>query len=104
MNKIYVGNLPFQATQDELTQLFQQFGEIQEVAFIKDRFSNKFKGFVFITFTTQEAAQNALSMDGKDLGGRPMKVSMARAEERRSGGGGGNGRRGGGHRERSGRY
>lgn len=95
MNKIYIGNLPFQVTQADLENLFHQFGEIKEVAMIQDRFTNKFKGFAFITFADQQSAQQALSLDGHDFSGRPMKVSIAREMEKRSGGGGG-GRRSGG--------
>lgn len=106
MNKIYVGNLPFQTTDQELEGEFQQFGKIKEVALIRDRYSNEFKGFAFITFVAPESAQQALAANGKDFQGRAMKVSIARAEERggRSGGGGGRGGRdgGGGGRGRSG--
>jgi RNA recognition motif-containing protein len=107
MNKIYVGNLPFQTTDQELEGEFQQFGKIKEVALIRDRYSNEFKGFAFITFVAPESAQQALAANGKDFQGRAMKVSIARAEERggRSGGGGREGGRregGGGGRGRSG--
>jgi RNA recognition motif-containing protein len=99
MNKIYVGNLPFKTVEQELVEIFQQFGEIKEIALIRDRFSNDFKGFGFITFDTQTAAESALAMDGKDFGGRPMKVNIAREEGKREGGGGrrfgGGGRDGG---------
>ncbi len=97
MNKIYVGNLPFQTTDQELEGEFQQFGKIKEVALIRDRYSNEFKGFAFVTFIAPESAQQALAANGKDFQGRAMKVSIARAEERggRSGGGGGGGGRGG---------
>lgn len=97
MNKIYVGNLPFQTTDQELEGEFQQFGKIKEVALIRDRYSSEFKGFAFITFVAPESAQQALAANGKDFQGRAMKVSIARAEERggRSGGGGGGGGRGG---------
>jgi RNA recognition motif-containing protein len=99
MNKIYVGNLPFQTTDQELEGEFQQFGKIKEIALIRDRYSNEFKGFAFITFDAPESAQQALAADGKDFQGRAMKVSIARAEERggrSGGGGGGRGRPGGG--------
>ena len=108
MNKIYVGNLPFQTTDQELEAEFQQFGKIKEVALIRDRYSNEFKGFAFITFIAPESAQQALAANGKDFQGRAMKVSIARAEERTggrpSGGGGGRGGRegGGGRGGRSG--
>ncbi len=94
MNKIYVGNLPFNTTEQEVEEVFKQFGDIEEIALIRDRYSNEFKGFGFITFTSQEGAQNALSMDGKEFLGRAIKVNMAREREKRpSGGRGGKGRR-----------
>ena len=82
MNKIYVGNLPFQTTEPDLDSEFRQFGDIKEIALIKDRYSNEFKGFAFITYATPESAQQALTLDGKDFQGRPMKVSLARSEEK----------------------
>ncbi|OGT07841.1 MAG: hypothetical protein A2X78_03270 [Gammaproteobacteria bacterium GWE2_37_16] len=108
MNKIYVGNLPFKTTDQELQEVFAQFGELDEIALIKDRYSGEFKGFGFITFKSQEAAQNSLAMDGKPFGGRPMKVSMARENDRKAGGGdrrpgGGGDRRPGGRSSGGGR-
>ncbi|MFA6408699.1 MAG: RNA-binding protein [Gammaproteobacteria bacterium] len=97
MSKIYVGNLPFTTVDAELTELFGQFGPIKELALIKDRYTGNFKGFGFITYETQQAAEAALSMDGQNYGGRPMKVSIAREGEARTGGGG---RRQGGFRDR----
>jgi RNA recognition motif-containing protein len=104
MNKIYVGNLPFQTTDQELEGEFQQFGKIKEVALIRDRYSNEFKGFAFVTFIAPESAQQALAANGKDFQGRAMKVSIARAEERggRPGGGSRGGREGGGRGGREG--
>ena len=102
MNKIYVGNLPFQTTDQELEGEFQQFGKIKEVALIRDRYSSEFKGFAFITFVAPESAQQALAANGKDFQGRAMKVSIARAEERGGGAGGRGGREGGGGRGRPG--
>lgn len=109
MNKIYIGNLPFQTTDQELENEFQQFGKIKEIALIRDRHSGEFKGFGFITFVTAESAQQALASNGKDFQGRAMKVSVARAEERSGGGGGGGrsfggrGNGGGGSNSRGGR-
>lgn len=94
MTKIYVGNLPFTVTQPELEEIFLQYGPIKECAFIRDRDTGSFKGFAFITFETEESAKNALEMDGKDLGGRPMKVNEAREDNKRPGGGFGGGRGG----------
>lgn len=85
MNKIYIGNLPFQTTDQELESEFQQFGKIKEVALIRDRYSKEFKGFAFITFAAPESAQQALAANGKDFQGRAMKVSIARPEEKTGG-------------------
>lgn len=101
MSKIYVGNLPFTSVEDELKAVFAEFGAIKEIALIKDRYTGNFKGFGFITFETQQAAEASLTMDGKNYGGRPMKVSIAREGEARTGGGGARrGGNGGGFRDR----
>jgi len=94
MNKIYIGNLPYQATEQDVQTLFAQFGDIENVAIIKDRDSGRPKGFGFVTFVTQNSAQDALKMDGQDFQGRPIKVSIAK--EKTEGSGSGSGRRGGG--------
>lgn len=99
MKKIYVGNLPYQTNEQELQTMFEQFGEIDAVDLISDRHTGRSKGFAFITFTSQEAAQKALTLDGTEVGGRRMKVNTAQEkEERRSGGGGGGGGAGAGRR------
>lgn len=77
MSKIYIGNLPFNTTEQELDNSFQQFGKIKEIALIKDRHTNECKGFAFITFDAAESAQKALTLNGTDFHGRPMKVSKA---------------------------
>lgn len=88
MNKIYVGNLPFQTTEQDLDSMFQKFGKIKETVLIRDRLSREFKGFAFITFVTSESAQQALTLNGSNLQDRAIKVSMAKAETggERSGG------------------
>jgi RNA recognition motif-containing protein len=95
MNKIYVGNLPFQLSEQDLDASFQQFGKIKEISIIKDRDTNECKGFAFITFDSAESANGALALDGTDFQGRPMKVSMAiaKTDDRRGGGGSGGGYR-----------
>lgn len=97
MNKIYIGNLPYSATEQEVQTLFAQFGDIENVALIKDRDSGRPKGFGFVTFIDQGSAQDALKMDGQDFQGRPLKVSMAKEKTAGEGGGG---RRGGSSRKR----
>jgi RNA recognition motif-containing protein len=88
MNKIYVGNLPYGATEDELEGLFSENGQILNINIIKDRETGRSKGFAFVEFSTDEQVQQAVKLDGFQLQGRPLKVSAAR-EQQRSGGGGG---------------
>ena len=101
MNKIYIGNLPYQATEQDVQTLFAQFGDIENVAIIKDRDTGRPKGFGFVTFVAQNSAQDALKMDGQDFQGRPLKVSMAKEKAAGEGGGGRRGgSNGGGSRRR----
>ncbi len=97
---IYVGNLSYSVTEDDLKQAFEAFGQVASVSIIKDKFSNQSKGFGFVEMPTQEEAQAAISgMNGKELKGRAMNVNEARPrtdDRRSSGGGGGGGRRPGG--------
>ena len=98
-NKLYVGNFPFSADEAQLRELFSAYGEISELAMITDRDTGRSKGFAFITFATQQAAEKALELDGKDLGGRNMRVNIAQEREKKGGGRGVNrGGRGGGPR------
>lgn len=93
-NKLYVGNFPYSVDETQLRGIFSQYGEISELALIMDRDTGRPKGFGFITFATQAAAEKALEQNGKDLSGRPLKVSVATDKPRTSGfrsGGGGNG-------------
>jgi cold-inducible RNA-binding protein len=94
--KLYVGNLPFNTTENELQELFSQAGAVQEVTLMQDRFTGKSRGFAFVTMGSEEEAQNAISkFNGQTMEGRPMTVNEARPREQRSPGGGG-GRYGGG--------
>lgn len=89
---IYVGNLSYSVTEDDLRQAFEAFGQVASVSIIKDKFSNQSKGFGFVEMPTQEEAQAAISgMNGKELKGRAMNVNEARpcTDDRRGGGGGG---------------
>lgn len=100
MNKIYVGNLPYTVAEDELRGLFGSFGEIIKISLIRDKATRKSKGYAFIEFTqAAEAAEAVKAMDGRDQGGRPMRVNIA--EDRPFGGssGGSRGGFGGGSRE-----
>jgi cold-inducible RNA-binding protein len=77
--KLFVGNLPFSMSVDKLREMFVTFGETEEVVIISDKFSGKSKGFGFVTFKEDAAADKAVAdLNGKDLEGRAMTVSEAR--------------------------
>jgi RNA recognition motif-containing protein len=96
--KLYVGNLAYSTTEDELRELFAQAGTVTSVALIKDRGTGQSKGFAFVEMSTQVEAQNAITMfNGKSLNARDLTVNMARPREERGGFGdsrGGSGRGG----------
>jgi len=97
--KLYVGNIPFTTTEDELTQLFERHGTVQSVNVITDRETGRPRGFAFVEMESDQAAQAAQrALDGSQLGGRSLRVNEA--QERSGGGGGGGGGRGGFRRER----
>ena len=80
--KLYVGNLSFAATEDELREYFGQAGSAETVAIIKDRLTGKSRGFGFVEMSTDEEAAQAIErLDGKDFMGRPLKINEARARE-----------------------
>lgn len=79
--KLYLGNLPFRTNESEIRDAFSQFGEIAEVILIKDRATGKLKGFGFVSFATDDAANAALSMNGQDFHGRTLRVNVAQAKE-----------------------
>lgn len=92
--KLYVGNLPYTATEEELRALFEQHGATTSVAVIMDRETGRSRGFGFVEFETDAAAEAAReALDGRDMGGRALRVNEA--QERQRGGGGGGGYRGG---------
>jgi RNA recognition motif-containing protein len=99
-SKLYVGNLSYSTTEDELRNLFSQAGTVSSVALIKDRDTGQSKGFAFVEMSNQVEAEKAISMfNGQSLGQRELRVSLARPREDRGfGGGGGYGGRGGGGR------
>jgi RNA recognition motif-containing protein len=94
-NKLYVGNLSFDTTENELQDLFSGAGAVQEVILIQDRITGRSKGFGFVTMSNAEDAKKAISqINGKSVGGRALTVNEARPkEDRPPGGGGGGGRR-----------
>ncbi len=97
--KLYVGNLPYTATEQGLSDKFAAFGAVLSVRLITDRDTGRTKGFGFIEMASEAEAHAAIdSLDGTDYEGRPMKVNEARPQQKRSGGGGGRGAYGGGNR------
>src|SRR3979409_2732543 len=97
-NKLYVGNLPFNTTENELQELFAQAGAVQEVMLMQDKFTGKSRGFAFVTMGSDQDAQNAISkFNGHTMENRALTVNEARPRESRppGGGGGGGGGRGG---------
>ena len=87
--KLYVGNLPFDITEDDLRTMLSEHGAVNEIAVVMDKFTGKARGFAFATMSTQEAANAAIQgLNGKDWKGRPLTVNEARPREERSGGGG----------------
>ena len=93
--KLYVGNLPFSSTEEELKELFAQHGEVTSVAIITDRETGRSKGFGFVEFAQSEDADKAIKLDNSEFGGRNLKVSEAKEREPRSGGYRGGSDRGG---------
>ncbi len=97
--KLFVGNLDFKTTENDLQDAFAAFGTVLETNLVTDRTTGRPRGFAFITMSSPEDAQKAIDgMNGKDLGGRALNVNVARPREERSGGGGG--QQGGGRRDR----
>jgi len=93
--KLYVGNLAFQTTSEELQTLFAQAGTVESVSLIEDRETGRSRGFGFVEMSTKEEGAAAISQfNGKDMGGRALNVNEAKPREDRGGGGGG-GRNGG---------
>jgi RNA recognition motif-containing protein len=82
MNKIYVGNLPFKVRDEELKDMFSEFGEISEAVVITERGSGRSKGFGFVTFASEESTPKAIeAMNGKEVDGRALTVNEARPRE-----------------------
>jgi len=82
--KVYVGNLPFNVSNDQLKEIFSQYGEISEATVISDKYSGRSKGFGFVTFANDADADKAISeMNGKEVEGRALKVNEAKPLESR---------------------
>jgi RNA recognition motif-containing protein len=85
--KIYVGNLSFETSESEVNQLFAAHGEVDEVAIITDRDTGRPRGFGFVQMRNEQSARDAIAaLDGKELGGRQIKVNEAHARTERGGG------------------
>jgi RNA recognition motif-containing protein len=92
--KLYVGNMSYDMTEDQLRTLFAEAGVVSAVELIKDRNTGRSKGFAFITMGSQAEAENAIKLiNGREVGGRPLLVNTAKPREERSFGGGGGGGR-----------
>ncbi len=100
--KLFVGNLSYNVTENDLQDLFAQYGTVTEVNLMLDRMSGRSRGFAFVTMESKEAADTATqALNGKNWEGRNLTVNEARPREERPGGGGGY--RGGGRGEEGGR-
>jgi RNA recognition motif-containing protein len=101
--KLYVGNLPFSATDESLMQMFQQAGQVESARIITDRDTGRAKGFGFVEMSTEQEAADAITkFNGTDFEGRSLTVNEARPMAPREGGGGGRGSGGGRDRGRGG--
>lgn len=101
MRKMYVGNIPYNATEEDLRELFSEYGEIESLKIIQDQFTDRSKGFGFIEMVNEEDAKKAIAtLNGKDFMGKSLTVAEARPQQKRQGfnsrgsgyGGGGAGR------------
>ncbi len=97
---IYIGNLSFDATEDQLRQAFETYGEVSSVNIIKDKYTGESRGFAFVEMSGQDEAQAAIAgLNGQEINGRSINVNEARPrQDNRGGGGRGGDRRGGGGR------
>ena len=87
--KLYVGNLAFQTTSQDLQELFSQAGTVQSASVMEDRETGRSRGFAFVEMSSQDEATSAIEQfNGKEVGGRTLKVHEAKPRENRSGGGG----------------
>jgi cold-inducible RNA-binding protein len=97
--KLFVGNLSFNITENDLQDAFAAHGTVVEANLMMDRATGRPRGFAFVTMGSPEEAQKAIdALNGKELGGRALTVNIARPREERPGGGGGGGNRGYGGR------
>jgi RNA recognition motif-containing protein len=97
--KLYVGNLSFNTSNQDLSELFTEFGTVESANIVEDRETGRARGFGFVEMSSKEEAENAISaLNGKEVDGRSLTVNEAKPRENRAGGGGGFGGGGGGRR------
>ena len=89
MKKIYVGNLPWSTTEEELKEMFSTYGTVHSAAVITDRETGRSRGFGFVELDAPDAEKAIADLDGKDMGGRSLRVNEAQDKRRGGGGGGG---------------
>jgi cold-inducible RNA-binding protein len=88
MTKLYVGNLPFSATEDAVRTLFAAHGTVEKVSLINDRDTGRPRGFGFVEMSNADAARAMQSLNGKEMDGRALKINEAQDKPRGGGGGG----------------
>ena len=91
MTKLYVGNLPFTATEDAVRALFAPHGNVEKISLITDRDTGRARGFGFVEMSNADASRAMQALNGTDFDGRTLKINEAQERERSGGGGGGGG-------------
>ena len=99
--RIYVGNLPFRATEEQVRELFSQYGQVDAVAMITDRETGKFRGFCFVEMGDSEADAAIKALNDYQMDGRALRINEAMPRDNNRGGGGYGGSRGGGRPPRN---
>jgi RNA recognition motif-containing protein len=93
MTKLYVGNLPFSATEEAIRDLFAPHGTVEKISLINDRDTGRPRGFGFVEMSNADASRAMQALNGKEMDGRALKINEAQDKPRSSGGGGGYSRR-----------
>ncbi len=83
MKKLFIGNLPFTTNEKEVTELFSQYGTVRSIKIVSDVFTNKCKGFGFIEMEGHEARAAIAALDGRDFGGKPLRVGFEEPKSKR---------------------
>ena len=104
VTKLFVGNLPFSATEDSVREVFEKIGPVEKIALITDRETGRPRGFGFVEMAQADASRAMQQLNGQDFGGRALKIDEAQARDRSGGGGGGGGGGRGGNRGGGGGY